>query len=110
MGLDPIPNDRLGLDSNVAGSEAPLWYYVLAEAASEAQGRHLGPVGGRIVAEVFVGLARNDPNSFLNLDPKWTPRTAFGDERPLVAYEGRFELAHLLRAAGVDRDPFPGAA
>ena len=36
----------------------PLWYYVLCEAESELgeDGRHLGPVGGRIVAEVLVGL------------------------------------------------------
>ena len=33
----------------------------------------LGPVGGRIVAEVFVGLMLGDPNSLLRLDPLWQP-------------------------------------
>ena len=34
----------------------------------------LGPVGGRIVAEVFLGLMFGDSNSLLRLDPKWKPR------------------------------------
>jgi hypothetical protein len=33
----------------------------------------LGPVGGRIVAEVFIGLLSGDRNSFLTLDPHWEP-------------------------------------
>ena len=39
----------------------PLWYYVLKEAEVVADGLHLGPVGGRIVAEVFVGLLADRP-------------------------------------------------
>ena len=39
----------------------PLWYYVLKEAEVLADGLHLGPVGGRIVAEVFIGLLQTDP-------------------------------------------------
>ena len=35
----------------------------------------LGPVGGRIVAEVFLGLLSGDKSSFLNLDPLWHPKT-----------------------------------
>ena len=33
----------------------------------------LGPVGGRIVAEVFLGLMFGDPHSLLRLDPHWIP-------------------------------------
>src|SRR6201995_4571978 len=33
------------------GRSTPLWYYVLAEAKVADDGLHLGPVGGRIVAE-----------------------------------------------------------
>ena len=36
----------------------PLWYYVLREAELKSGGEELGPVGGRIVAEVFVDLLR----------------------------------------------------
>ena len=53
----------------------PLWYYVLCEAESDLgeHGRHLGPVGGRIVAEVLVGLLEADPNSYLRHSRNWTP-------------------------------------
>ena len=38
------------------------------------KGRTLGPVGGRIVAEVLVGLLQKDPNSYLYLNPSGSPR------------------------------------
>ena len=65
---------------------APLWYYVLAEAqhewfqrASKTGGRGdaepvtLGPVGGRIVAETLIGLVYGDGHSYLIQDPNWVP-------------------------------------
>lgn len=55
------------------GGPAPLWYYVLREASVKADGMHLGPVGGRLVAEVFLGLLAKDPSSYLRQDPRWTP-------------------------------------
>src|SRR5206468_9305234 len=45
---------------NTFGQETPLWYYILKEAEIMCNGRKLGPVGGRIVAEVFVGLLFGD--------------------------------------------------
>ena len=50
--------------------EAPLWFYILKEAEIVGKGRTLGPVGGRIVAEVLVGLLQKDPNSYLYLNPR----------------------------------------
>ena len=44
--------------------------------AANAIAVQLGPVGGRIVAETFVGLLLNDSYSFLSQDPTWTPRPA----------------------------------
>ncbi len=38
----------------------PLWYYILREAELTSGGAELGPVGGGIVAEVFVDLLRED--------------------------------------------------
>lgn len=35
----------------------------------------LGPVGGRIVAEVFLGMMFGDASSVLSLDPNWAPVT-----------------------------------
>lgn len=52
----------------------PLWYYVLKEAEEFEGGDRLGPVGGRIVAEVLIGLLRADPASYLSLEPSFTPQ------------------------------------
>jgi hypothetical protein len=41
----------------------PLFYYTLKEAELTQDGLRLGPVGGRIVAEVLIGLLRSDPAS-----------------------------------------------
>lgn len=66
----------------------PLWTYVLAETVEvdvsfkTKQGvkvnktRKLGPVGGRIVAETFVGIMLADSSSYLAQDPLWTPSLA----------------------------------
>jgi hypothetical protein len=43
----------------------PLWYYVLKEAELRADGKHLGPVGSRILAETFVGLMKPSRFSIL---------------------------------------------
>jgi hypothetical protein len=69
---------------------APLWYYVLAEAQQQFKKDstpiRLGPVGGRIIAETFIGLMLGDPHSFLSQDPQWTPA------------EGKnFRMADLIR-------------
>jgi hypothetical protein len=50
-----------------------LWFYILKEAELQAGGEHLGPVGGRIVAEVVLGLLKLDKLSWINVDPTWTP-------------------------------------
>ena len=65
MGEVPLEPARLE-------AEDPLWFYVLREAEVEG-GRHLGPVGGRIVAEVLLGLLEGDPHSWIQLDPLWKP-------------------------------------
>lgn len=76
--------------------ETPLWYWLLAEARAneQAQGKRLGPVGGRIVAEVFIGLLYSDPESFLRRDPGWGPRED-------LQLNGKFDMPALLKTAGV---------
>lgn len=73
----------------------PLWYYLLAEAAhpSFGNGQRLGPVGSTLVAEVLIGLVRRSEDSILTT-PSWQPSLP-------AAHTGRFELADLLRFAGV---------
>jgi hypothetical protein len=72
----------------------PLWYYVLKEAEVVADGLHLGPVGGRIVTEVFLGLLESDPDSYLAAQPAWHPS--------LPARAGTFRMTDFLTFAGVD--------
>jgi len=59
--------------------ETPLWYYVLREAAVTTSGERLGPVGGRIVAEVIVTLVDRDPASVRFAGPEWEPRRSLID-------------------------------
>ena len=87
---------------------APLWFYCLAEAAHQwaadaakkktdeeknTTPTHLGPVGGRIVTEVFVGLMLADPHSFLSLAPGWTP--LLGDHKAKTVFD-RFTMGDLV--------------
>jgi hypothetical protein len=53
--------------------ETPLWYYILREADVRTGGHRLGPVGGRIVGDVLVGLLDSDPESWRAVDPTWQP-------------------------------------
>ena len=52
----------------------PLFDYVLKEAELMEQGC-ADPVGGRIVAEVLIGLLQTDPASFAVAQPGWQPRS-----------------------------------
>ncbi len=84
-----VPDTRLGLVG-----ETPLWFYLLREAEVLNEGQRLGPTGGRIVAEVLVGLLKGDPSSFLRQQPAWRP------DLP-SAEPGTFTMVDLLRFAGV---------
>jgi hypothetical protein len=46
---------------------------VLRGSAARGDGERLGPVGGRTVAEVPLGILHADPDSYRALDPTWTP-------------------------------------
>ncbi|MFC0532605.1 hypothetical protein [Phytohabitans kaempferiae] len=76
-------------------NHTPLWYYVLAEAERTTNGVTLGLCGGRIVAEVFIGLLQLDSAGYLRLQPNWTPTLP-------SATPGTFRMADLLRWARVD--------
>jgi hypothetical protein len=115
LGLQPIADEDLVIGKAVVGSprmpiteiapgfagNAPLWAYILSEAQvmswkNAAAGAdknqipvRLGPVGGRLVAEVFASLLRGDPTSYLHADPAFEPFTAF-------TRGGRFGLAELI--------------
>ena len=118
MGIPPLSSSSftelatygLGLETST-----PFWYYVLREAAvtqttqptlvpsppptatTSGGGLRLGPVGGRIVGEVILGLLTSDPTSYLSAQPGWRPvlPTRSGTT-------GTFRMIDFLTYAGVD--------
>ena len=124
MGIDPIADRHLLVGkANVDGlsenkpitaygdsfrNNAPLWFYILAEAqhvwAEKARAHtgsksqrdaiisRLGPVGGRIVAETFVALMEQDQNSILHAGADWRPR---------YLKRGTFGMPEFMGAAGL---------
>jgi len=92
IGAAPLEADSVGLASHGWHDETPLWLYILREADAVGGGDRLGPVGGRIVGEVLVGIVAADPESFRAVDPGWRPT--------LPAAGATFSLADLLLAAG----------
>jgi len=121
IGEKPIPDEELVIGKAIAGGKqqslaeiasgfkgrAPLWAYILSEAQVTSWQRakaakpdadensipvKLGPVGGRIVAEVFAALLRGDPTSYLNQKPAFEPIPAF-------THEEKFGLAELINVA-----------
>lgn len=74
MGVQPLNDDDVGISDidPVFVENAPMWFYILREAETQGGGR-LGPVGGRVVAEVLLGLLKGDPLSYVNVDPNWKP-------------------------------------
>ena len=72
------PADLSDLQPLNLHNRTPLWFYSLREAQATASGEHLGPVGGRIVAEVIYGLVQGDSQSYLGQDPQWTPTYGTG--------------------------------
>jgi hypothetical protein len=93
MGEEPLRADEVGLNTLGYHGETPLFYYILKEAEVRNGGQYLGAVGGRIVAEVLLGLLDGDPTSYLNAEIEWKP--ILPSER-----SGHFTLADLLRFAG----------
>jgi hypothetical protein len=73
IGIAPLTKEQVGIASSGWHGETPLWYYILREADACAGGHRLGPVGGRIVAEVLVGLIDADESSFRRTNEEWQP-------------------------------------
>jgi hypothetical protein len=95
MGVDTLSNKQLGLGDDPGwGGQAPLWFYILKEAEIQHDGERLGAVGGRIVAEVFLGLLKLDRSSYLGQNPPWRPQP------PIAGAAGRFGIGDLLKFAG----------
>ena len=73
MGVPVIPPEELNLGPAFANG-TPAWYYVLAEASKTTDGKTLGPVGSRIVADVFITLLQIDKDSILRQNRNTAPQ------------------------------------
>ncbi|HWO67626.1 MAG TPA: heme peroxidase family protein [Umezawaea sp.] len=112
LGVEPLTDDQvLTGDGGVAldalteeqrtslCANTPLWFYVLREA--ELNGGLLGPVGGRITAEVFHRAIEGSRTSIVRT-PSWRP--SLGPDRQtfrmtdllLFAFEGKGDLLNPL--------------
>ena len=65
---DVLTSPKYGFRNNT-----PLWYYILKEAeVAPREGKHLGPIGSYIVADVILGALAADADSYLS-GPAWEP-------------------------------------
>jgi hypothetical protein len=117
LGIPPIADEKLMIGPATVGGKrrpitevapglagnAPLWVYILSEAqvmswknasgpVSDKTPIRLGPVGGRLVAEVFASLLRGDRTSYLYAEPTFKPIPDF-------TRNGTFGLAQLINVA-----------
>jgi len=85
----PMPDlGCLGLPQRLVAC-TPLWLYVLAEGMLSG-GQQLGPVGGRMIAEVLIGLLECDKTSYLGKNRSWKPH--LGD--------GKWDMEDMVKFAG----------
>ncbi|HKK74685.1 MAG TPA: peroxidase family protein [Saprospiraceae bacterium] len=115
MGLTPlrcaVKEEDFEVDpAKVDPNDLPLWVYTLLESDKYYDGVKLGPVAGRIVAEVLIGLLINDPTGYLNRQPHWTPCDEDFNQKCTCHkgknhpdYEGKcnYSMIDFLKFAGV---------
>ena len=79
LGERPLTREDVGASRVGWQGETPLWFYVLREADARTRGDRLGPVGGRIVGDVVVGLLNLDEASVRHAPPGWRPSATLVD-------------------------------
>jgi hypothetical protein len=75
-----VPKVFTGAELGTTLDPTPLWFYLLKESElakangdGQLNGQHLGPTGGRIIAEVLLGLLEGDKQGYINQQPAWAP-------------------------------------
>ncbi len=77
-------------------NNTPLWFYILKEAEVLHNGNQLGPVGGRIVAEVFLRILADSQDSILKQEATdWKPSFGLNGKDP-----ADYKIVDLLQFAG----------
>jgi hypothetical protein len=95
MGVQVLTAEQLSeLTAFGMDRSTPLWYYLLKEAEVLENGVRLGPVGSRIVGEVFIGLLNANQDVCPVIDKNCKPTL------PSATPED-FEITDLLTFAGV---------
>jgi len=84
----------LQADNSLLLKKTPLWYYILKEAEVLKQGEQLGPIGGRIIGEVFIRLLIDSEESFIH-NPDFKPHYGFQGVDPM-----NYKISDMLRFAG----------
>ena len=88
--------DVLQSENSLLLKQTPLWYYILKEAEVFHNGNQLGPVGGRIIVEVFLRILADSKDSIMREEAiNWTPRFGLNGTDPT-----NYKIADLLRFAG----------
>lgn len=87
-GVAVLTPEQIDLANPQLRSSTPLWFYTLRE-AEIGGGERLGPLGGRLMAETFVGILNHAQSSFVRLQqPGWTPPGDLTTMARLLAYAG----------------------
>src|SRR5262249_9604645 len=71
FGERPLSADEVGTGAAGWSGETPAWCLILGEAHGRTGGWRLGPIGGRIVGEVLVGLLELDASSVYHAPQSW---------------------------------------
>jgi hypothetical protein len=93
MSIEPLAaSDLADLKPFNLHNRTPLWFYCLREADVVSGAKRMGPVGGRIIGEVMIGLIEGDSTSYLKQEPDWLPT---------LSANGDFTMVDLLKFADV---------
>jgi hypothetical protein len=99
LGFTPIPAAALALGPGFA-TGTPLWYYVLAEAQRQQDGRILGQVGSAIVGGTIDAVLSRDEASIERANSSWhAPVELTGPDNQMTISD-IFVFAGLTTRAG----------
>lgn len=73
MNVTPLAADEVGLGAVGWRGETPLWVLHPSRSGRDHRSACLGPVGGRIVAEVVITPLERDPESILSRGGAFQP-------------------------------------